>query len=405
MARVDFSSKTKEIIAGRSGYRCSFPNCDRATLGPGATTHETASIGVAAHIFAASSGGPRGTGGLTWDELSRPENGIWLCANHARVVDMNRGDKYPPQLLLSYKTLHEARIAREIQGISSPFGWFHEIRIESSPIFKSHVVVRLAKLSLIVGDNNTGKSALCEWLAGFSDLRHIKRWRKTHRQGLSINVFLKYYNPVEKTLEMMIEETGHVKYSDNGSAAPFNANPMKVLYPRSRSFHDTSSLNDLQLMAFLLDVDESVIMNLCNEIQRYEHSTVKNIEFKKDEGGILRLHADVNGTVPGLSFHLLSGGEQERVLIEFATAAARVYAKHTPTLLIIDGSVTVFFETWFQFYAKHFSDPNSLFQTIVVIPTTDLDVEKLKWLGWEIVRTRGSIPEITVEQSIRTTIV
>jgi hypothetical protein len=402
MIRADFCSKAKEIIAARSGYRCSFPDCDRATIGPGAATRETANTGVAAHIFSASPGGPRGTGGLTKAELRGPENGVWLCANHARLVDSNRGYKYPPELLLSYKALHEARIAREVQGISSPYGWFHEIRIENSPIFKSHLVVRLAKLTLIVGNNSTGKSALCEWLAAFSDLRHVKRWRKGHRKGFPINVFLKYYNPEEKTLEMIIEETGHVKYSDNGRAIPFNANPMKILYPRARSFHSTRDFNDLELIAFLLDADESIVINLCDEVQRYEHSTVKNIVFKKDEDGEMRLHADVSGSAPGLPFHALSGREQERVFIELATAAARIYAKHMPTLLIIDSSVTIFFETWFEFYARHFSDPNSLFQTIVVIPTRKLDVDKLKWLGWEIVRTKGSLPEIAIEQSIRT---
>lgn len=401
MTRVDFSLKTKTIIAGRSGYRCSFPDCHRTTIGPGATVKEIANIGVASHIFAASEGGPRGSGGLTEDELSSPENGIWLCATHAHLVDTNRGDKYPPALLLSYKTLHETRIARENQGIASSFGWFHEIRIERSPIFKSHQIVRLAKLTLIIGNNSTGKTALCEWLAGFSDLTRIKRWRKGISRGYPINVFLKCYNPGEKTLAMTIEQNGHVNYLDDGAVIPFNANPMKVLYPRSRSLHAPSNLDDLQLISFLLDVEENVIINLCDEIQKYEYSTVKNIKFKQDEEGIVRLYADVGGTVPGLTFHMLSGREQERVFIEFATAAARIYARQVPTLLIFDASITVFFENFFEVYANHFNEPHSLFQTIVVIPTRNLNFDKLKWLGWEVVRTNGSLPEITIEQSIR----
>ena len=64
MARTDFSQKTKVIIAARSGYRCSIPDCNRATIGPGAFPDETSSIGVASHIFAASPGGPRGKRGL-----------------------------------------------------------------------------------------------------------------------------------------------------------------------------------------------------------------------------------------------------------------------------------------------------------------------------------------------------
>jgi len=402
MTRADFLPKVKEIIAKRSGFKCSFPNCNRVTIGPGATSSETASIGIAAHIFSASSGGPRGTGGLTEDELTSSQNGIWLCANHARLVDSNRGDRYPSELLIRYKTQHEAIIARELQGITIQQGWFHEVRIENSPVFASRLVIRLAKLTLVVGNNNTGKSALCEWLAGFTDIQRLKRWRSEQRSGYPIKVFLKYSNPLEKTIEMLIENTDHVKYFDNGNAISVNVNPMKILYPLTWPSLETRGFNDLQLIAFLLNIDESIARNLCDEVQRYEHSTVNNIVFKEDEDGIIRLYADVRGTAPGLSFHMLSRREQEHVLIELASAASRIYAKYMPTLLIFDGSITIFFKTWFEFYFNHFSDPNSLFQTIVVIPTRDLDVNKLKWLGWEIVRTKGSLPEITIEQSIRT---
>lgn len=399
--RVDFSSKTKKIIAGRSGYRCSFPGCNCITIGPGATSRETASMGVASHIFAASPNGPRGMGGLTKEELSSPENGIWLCAKHGQLVDTNRGNKYPSDLLLSYKALNEARIERESQGISSPFGWFHEIKIERSPIFKSNEIMRFGKLTLIVGDNATGKSALCEWLAIFSDFRHRKRWHNEKENGYPINVFLKYYYPEEKTLSLTIKKTGYVTFSDNGNNIPFNFYPMKILYPRPRWRHNTDDLNDLQLLSFLLDVDENVILNLGDEIQNYEFSKVKNIKFKEDEEGKICLYADVKGTVPGLVFDSLSGGEQESLLIEFATAIARMYAKVVPTLLIFDGFILPHSNEWFEFYAKRFNAQHNLFQTIVVVPTDDLDFDKIKWFGWEVVHTKGSITNIELEQEIR----
>ncbi len=401
MTRIDFSPKTKEIIAARSGYKCSFPDCNRTTIGPGAASDETANIGVASHIYAASPGGPRGVVGLTEDELSSPENGIWLCANHARLVDTNRGDKYPPALLHSYKALHEAQIAHENQGIKSLFGWFHEIRIEKSPIFSSHQIARLAKLTLIIGNNATGKTALCQWLAGLSDLRYITRWRKGQRSGYPINIFLKYYNPGEKILEMIIKETGHINFLDNGTVIPFNANPMKILYPLSRDDLDTEGLNDLQIIAALLNMDESVVINLCDDIQRYPQAIVKNLEFKQNEEGRVCLYLDMRGNYSGLGLSSLSSGERECVLIEFAAAAARLYAKHLPTLLILDGTVNNLHESWFEFYANHFNESSSLFQAIVVIPDRLQDVNKLKWVGWEIIRTKGRRPEITIEQSIR----
>lgn len=400
MTRADFTNKTKEIVAARSGYRCSFPECDRVTIGPGAGAHETTSIGVAAHIFAASLGGPRGTGGLTEEELTKLENAIWLCSIHATLVDNNRGDKYPPELLLSYKDLHEARIAQELQGLFTPASWIHELKIRNSPIFKSDTLIRFGKLNLVVGDNATGKSALCEWLAGFAEMEVLERWRNGADRGYPIEICMKYYNPDPRSLYMSIDKYGRIAYSEDRTPIPLNPVPIKFVYPRSRSVSDTPDFNDLQLFSYLLRLDESIIINLCKEVDLYEHATVKNIRFEEEEG-ILRMRADVSGTVPGLSFHALSAREQERVLIELATATARIYGKHVPTVLIFDASITIFFESWFEYYANHFSDPNSQFQTFVVIPTRKLDIRKLKWLGWEVIRTKDQIPDVTINQSIR----
>lgn len=401
MPRADFSPKTKDLVAARAAYRCSFPECDRTTIGPGAASDETASVGVASHIFAASQGGPRGTGGLTGEELVQPENCIWLCGNHARLVDTNRGSKYPPALLLSFKSLHEARIARELQGLPSPFGWFHEVRIPLSPIFSPHGVVRLGKLNLLVGNNGTGKSALCEWIGGFSNIQKLDRWRNRRTKTEPLEVSLKLFQPEEIILGLKIDDAGHVSYWENGTQVPLNANPARVLFPKARGLTTTTGLDDLQLFALLLDVDESQVLSLCQAVHDYEHSTVKNLRFAEDDDGVIRLTADVSGTHPGLSFRMLSGREQERVFIELATAAARAYAQYVPTLLILDACVTIFFDGWFELYANHFNDANSLFQTIVVIPTRDLDIDKIRWLGWEIVRTKGAIPSISIEQNIR----
>lgn len=400
MARADFTNRTKEIVAARSGYRCSFPKCDRVTIGPGAAPHETTSIGVAAHIFAASPGGPRGTGGLTEEELTKVENAIWLCSSHTRLVDNNQGDKYPPQSLLSYKALHEARIARELQGLFTPVGWIHELKIRNSPIFKSDTLVRFGKLNLIVGNNATGKSALCEWLAGFAEMEVLERWRNRSHKGYPIDICMRYYNPDLRSLHMLIDKHGRIAYFENRTPIPLNPVPIKFVYPRRRSLSDTSDFNDLQLFSYLLRLDESIIINLCKEVDLYEHATVRNIRFKEEEG-ILRMRADVSGAVPGLSFHMLSAGEQEQILVELATATARTYGKHVPTVLIFDASITMFSESWFEYYANHFSDPNNQFQTFVVIPTRKLNIRKLKWLGWEVIRTKDQIPDVTIDQSIR----
>lgn len=114
--RADFSTETRELVARRAGFRCSFPWCGQLTVGPANKPCISVNVGHAAHIYsAATSGkGPRGTGGLTESDLKSPENAIWLCAQHANLIDKNQGEDYPADVLHSYKTLNETRMAHEL---------------------------------------------------------------------------------------------------------------------------------------------------------------------------------------------------------------------------------------------------------------------------------------------------
>lgn len=62
-------------------------------------------IGVAAHIAAASEGGPRYNRQLTADQRSHTTNAIWLCQNCAKLVD-NDPVRFSAAGLLRWK--HEA---------------------------------------------------------------------------------------------------------------------------------------------------------------------------------------------------------------------------------------------------------------------------------------------------------
>jgi len=59
MNRDDFSVLTRDRLAKRVGVRCSNPSCRKLTTGPRTESTHIINIGVAAHITAAASGGPR----------------------------------------------------------------------------------------------------------------------------------------------------------------------------------------------------------------------------------------------------------------------------------------------------------------------------------------------------------
>ena len=105
--RVNFSSKTIDILAKRVGFLCSNPNCKRHTIGPNANEEKTTSIGVAAHITAAAPLGPRYDANLTPDQRIHIDNGIWLCYNCSTIIDKDSG-MYPVELLVQWKSDAEA---------------------------------------------------------------------------------------------------------------------------------------------------------------------------------------------------------------------------------------------------------------------------------------------------------
>ena len=105
---------TKDLLAKRVGFRCSNPGCRQPTSGPQADPSGSVNIGVAAHITAASPGGPRYDPTLTPEERAAPENGIWLCQNHGKLVD-NDEQGFTVDTLRDWKSRAEAAAARELE--------------------------------------------------------------------------------------------------------------------------------------------------------------------------------------------------------------------------------------------------------------------------------------------------
>lgn len=85
--RDEFSKETKRLLERGAGGFCSYPGCRQRTSGSKSDGKGAINVGVAAHICAAAPGGPRYDSTMSSAERRSPENGIWLCANHARAAD------------------------------------------------------------------------------------------------------------------------------------------------------------------------------------------------------------------------------------------------------------------------------------------------------------------------------
>ena len=115
MSRDNFTPLTKRKLEERVSSRCSWQGCGKATRGA-ARGDEAASVnlGVAAHITAAAAGGPRFDATLSPEERKSLLNGIWLCQNHARLIDADES-AYSVAKLQEWKRQAEERSALSVE--------------------------------------------------------------------------------------------------------------------------------------------------------------------------------------------------------------------------------------------------------------------------------------------------
>jgi hypothetical protein len=114
-ARDEFAMPVREILAKRVGVRCSNPGCRQPTSGPQADTLKAINVGVAAHITAAASGGPRYDPELSPEMRKSAGNGIWLCQTCAKLVD-NDEQRYSVDILRRWKTISETAALRSLEN-------------------------------------------------------------------------------------------------------------------------------------------------------------------------------------------------------------------------------------------------------------------------------------------------
>jgi hypothetical protein len=128
--RDDFKRKTIETLAKRVGYICSNPTCQKLTVGSNTEDSKSTLLGIAAHITAASIGGPRYDEHLTYEQRISIHNGIWLCANCATLIDKDIV-RYTKEVLLEWKKVAEEKTSKMLSGANE-----QEIKISGKPIIE-----------------------------------------------------------------------------------------------------------------------------------------------------------------------------------------------------------------------------------------------------------------------------
>lgn len=118
--RDDFSLSTKRKLAERVSYFCSNPKCRRITVGPHSIVTKSLCSGRAAHIKAASPKGPRYDASQTSKERKSINNGIWLCANCADIIDTDY-QNYTVKMLREWRNDLEKEVLSQLESGGKAF--------------------------------------------------------------------------------------------------------------------------------------------------------------------------------------------------------------------------------------------------------------------------------------------
>ena len=414
---ANFLPAIVENIASRAGYRCSFPGCDESTIGPGAGAEDIEKKGVAAHIFSASTGprGPRGTGGLTAEERGNASNGIWLCQDHSRIVDTDKGRNYSAPVLQAWKALQEMRIAREVQKVPiGQGGWVEKIIIEDNPLFEKGAAMVLGKVTLLVGDNGLGKSAVCEWIsscaAGVADL-----WRWSGpREDRKVKMRIAMLMPDRIEFSMCFNNY-QLRSEYDGKRVFDVSHALQVFYVvddlERKAFED-----DLEYLGRVWRIHPYQVFGIIDQICSSKYGRITKAEFRpevideEDEPEIipedirearhdrppLVLWVQFAWHKGPICFRGLSGSEEGQLFVSGAMILAELASLYRGALLVLDLG-TNFDDSLLSDYAGRLQNNDFRFQTILISPSVR---PKVNWTGWSIARLVGCRPNVRIDQTM-----
>lgn len=353
--RADFNSRVRKILARRAAYRCSNPDCSALTIGPGAGSDEVSETGVAAHIYAASPSGPRGTGGLTFAKRQAHDNGVWLCHRCARLVDNNQGNAFPAALLRSWRDLHEARTRIEQGGNSRPFGWIQRIEVDDDRWTAGLQCMHMSRCNFIIGGIGAGKSCLLSLLVGLSHPHELMSRVAVHH---NISAQIVWFDPQPREACLRVSN-GDLSYQVDGKRTPFAVRPYRAIVVSAPYRMGEGSLVDL---ADMLKVDPwsvtAALPRLGSRLggrvseARHEDGAVFVRMWNSDR--LIRWERD------------LSSEERDCFFYELAIAIADLQAEVEPTLLLFDSVLSGTTADVGRHLLQIMSAPARAFQTVVL---------------------------------------
>ena len=391
---------------------CSFPNCRQLTIGPSDDrVSGTSMIGVAAHIKAASVGGPRYDSKQTPEERSSEQNGVWVCQTHGKMIDDNSG-KYSVDVITRWKKQHEdwifSRLANAENYVKDGIS---RISIKDVGIFDGLVDIKLGRYSVVYGATGAGKSTLCEAIAAFSGRANYNHFanRFSFCRGSKGGAIIKAEVSRDNTLTTVqlseqklairraksLPPAQRMRIEINGNIAPswphslFNVvNLNERIFERHMTYRRYLP-NAVSALSEQLNIDKQIIWDMLHE----ELFLTSTFGYKLKRTGI----RTIKFCVPGrrefyLPFGLLSSTEQAFAIVDILLKVLRADLRNPPWLVVFDSDFFMLLDSSRKelVFNKITTNTDIPLQAIFIV-NDEKDLESMKvvatdnWIGVNVV--------------------
>lgn len=360
--------------------------------------------GVASHITAASKGGPRYDPSMSPDERSSESNGIWTCQIHGKFIDDNPS-KVTVEELRRWKYQHEKWVFDRVESGAELFNdGVYRIGAYNVGVFSDEHTIPIGRHNILVGENDSGKTTVCQMLALFAGGNHWKKFNKRFKFNRSAKnhscVEISHISPEGKTtvkISPQLTDRGRKRIKNtqqrihvevNGHVAVDWPRPLfRVLYfdmqlyrTNYRDPQDTF-LKAIKYLATEFNISEDVIWDSMRE----ELFATSTFGYKLRR----RCHRRVDVLVPdGRDFYVshkaLSFTEQQMVFLEIALKLANCSPKKERWFIIFDSTFYSRLDLKYKdsLFRKIASAQELNIQTLFCLHSTE-DAEALKNLRSE----------------------
>ncbi|MES3007090.1 MAG: hypothetical protein V4751_04890 [Pseudomonadota bacterium] len=311
-------------------------------------------VGIAAHITAASSRGPRYDTTITPEERSSEANGIWMCQVHGKLIDDTQSTHTTDQLKRWKKQHEEWVFARVACADSTLKHGITSISINRIGPFRESTTISLGQHNVVFGSNGSGKSSLCESIAAFSGGKNFEsfcnRWSLFGERspGMSIEASISV-NGSRTTVLLSEEATAlknvlkrhqtrlHVEVNGNVSAH-WPRSLFNVIYLDKPELKPNSLKNgfrrDLRALAAQFGLDEDQVWDALRE-ELFCNSTFGS---RIRRVGAYLAEVRTTGSQHFLPAEAISGSERLFTLFDIMLRMIRTDPRPTPWVIIVDSS-------------------------------------------------------------------